>query len=150
MQEERQRSSKTKLKEQYKSVFLYAFTYLGFNIHYTDLTRILKEVGYQPPWPDSSLQAIFQRAINLPYVKVPKVVLCSGTKTAADQLPIQPAIRLPFTNAGEMDKLYLEALHTRSWQHGQTTLPFDDWCRQTGITQAIKEGKLHMTYPPRF
>ena len=76
--------------------------------------------------------------------------MCSGAKTAADQLPLQPAIRLPFTNTGEIDKLYLEALHTRSWQHGQTTLPFEDWCRDTGINQAIKEGKLHMAYPKRY
>ena len=76
-------------------------------------------------------------------------MLCSGTNTE-DKALTQSMIRLPFTNSGEIDKLYLEALHTRSWQHGQTTLNFEDWCRQTGISQAIKDSKLHMTYPKRF
>ena len=44
LQEERQRSLKHKQKEQYPSVFLYAFTYLGFNIHYSDLARILHQI----------------------------------------------------------------------------------------------------------
>ena len=43
-------------RPEYTSVFLFAFTYVGINLDYVDLKRILQEAGNKPPREESKLK----------------------------------------------------------------------------------------------
>ena len=101
LQEEQKETTKENRRPEYTSVFLFAFTYVGINLDYVDLKRILQEAGNKPPWEESKLKTVFEQVITIPYVKTPKVKLCSGgTPDPSLGYSIQ---KLAFTNKGEED-----------------------------------------------
>ena len=112
------------------------------------MRRILKNTKATPPWPENELKNIFEKVINITNIKLPQVKLCSGNMK--DKLFQAHTVKLPFLPQGDIDQLYLEALHTRTWQLGNTTLPFYEWIKNIGVDQAMMENHLIMAYPRRY
>ena len=56
LQEEQKETTKENRRPEYTSVFLFAFTYVGINLDYVDLKRILQEAGNKPPREESKLK----------------------------------------------------------------------------------------------
>ena len=53
-----------------------------------------------------------------------------------------PNIKLPLLPQGDVDQLYLE-VHSRTWQFGNTTMPFYDWINHIGVDKAMIENHLN-------
>ena len=107
------------------------------------MRRTLNHVKITPPWFENDLKNIFEKVTSITNIKLPKVKLCPGNMK--NNFSQAHNVKLPILPQGDINQLYLEALHTKTWQLGNTTLPF--YCCTMTISKYIS---VHVDYNSVF